>query len=121
MLRRLNNLPVIPIKRSNLRGTIVGFVLGVTVSGLWANVYLLDNYNMYQSSLKSNQEHLNSSHNNYVNLKRELLEIKASLSKFDELCTKNQLMEQKENLLNIIVRLEFYIIFRMACRENIWI
>jgi hypothetical protein len=108
MLRRLN-LPSITIKRSNLRGTIVGFFLGVTVTGIWANVYLLDKYNMYNSFLKSNKEQLNSTQNDYINLKRELLEIKASLLKFDEMCTKHDLMEQKAMILDIIVRLYYEI------------
>lgn len=102
MLKRLNNT-VIPIKRTNLRGTITGFILGVTVTGVWANVYLLDNYNMYQSSLKSNMEHLNSSRNDYINLKRDLLELKSSLSKFDEMCTKQDLLDHKQLVLDLIV------------------
>lgn len=104
MLKRLNH-PVIPIKRTNLRGTITGFILGVTVTGIWANVYLLDNYSMYQSSLKSNLEHLNSSRNEYVKLQREVLELKSSLSKIDEMCTRKDLIEQKEQILQIVVGL----------------
>ena len=104
MLRRLNNLPPSPVNRSHFKSTVFGFLVGVTATGVWANLYLLDKYNMYQSSLKSQMEHLNSSRNDYINLKREFLDLKASCQT-DEMCTMSHLMDQKQQLLNIIVSL----------------
>ena len=103
MIKRLSNLPIIPPKRSNLRGTIFGFLIGITACGLWTKVYLLDKYTMYQSFLKSHMDQLSESRNDQLDLKRDMLKLKLSLLKFEETCTRKDLNDQKTEILGIIV------------------